>query len=83
MKKFWRRVWTYDFGLQRWKIVVDTSIKTWSAFTCEFGVGWCNLPQPYVYEQWWELIPDTIGSGYGSWSYLGGRINWGANPVVE
>lgn len=86
---FWRQVFVWDLNAQRWNVRHDERYDGFESFECVFGnpnfenFSWCMQPQPYIYERWWKFIPSTIGTGYGTWSYLGGRINWGANPVVN
>lgn len=80
-RRFWRRVHVWD---NQWVVIYDKAINAWDAFECNWeGASWCRTPEPYVYEQWWALVTDTIGTGFGSWAYLGGRINWGINPKVN
>lgn len=82
-RRYWRRVYAYDLTSRAWRLAFDGWQYAWNSFECEFGDGWCNQPQPYIYEQWWSFAADTIGSGVGSFTYLGARINWGSNPVVN
>lgn len=77
--KFWRRVYVWNFLSEKWVVTYDKQIDAFQPFECRFegAASWCQQPQPYIYEQWWSFVPDTIGTGSGTWSYQGGRVNWG------
>lgn len=82
-RRFYRRVWTWNLARQVWELEVEESLVAFNAFDCRFDLSWCQQPQPYVYEQWWQFVPDTIGTGQGTWSYLHGRVNWGNAGEVD
>jgi len=77
--RFWRRVHVWDLWHGKWVVTYDKAIDAYEPFECrwEGEASWCLQPQPYTFEQWWELIPSTIGTSSGTWGYLGSRVNWG------